>query len=61
MFGVSVGLWVVIGVEKCVCAVVGSAYVILYLNLMVDMILVSSMNPSVVRMMENVCYHILDE
>ena len=40
---------------------VGSAYVILYLSLMVDLIVVIIMDTSVVKMTANLCFHILDE
>ena len=43
--------------DRCVCAGVSSAYVILYLSCMVDMILVIIMDPFVIIIMENMWYN----
>ena len=60
-FGGSLGWGVGRGVDRGFFDEVGSAYVILYLILMVDMILIIFMDPSVVQMMENMIFNLLYE
>ena len=48
-------------INRHISAGVGSACVILYLILMVDMILIIFMDPSVVQMMENMIFNLLYE